>query len=98
MAGLTGFAECLLLVPEPVIWEVCELHFGGFGDHLGCVGAPFWSLGGDLGPLVGGPDGPRVEFNAIAAPTWGPFWGHFEASGLAFRGQEIRVILKALFD
>ena len=66
-----------------------------------------WRLRGPFGlrwgsirlwPLRGGPEGPRVEFDAILAPIWGPLWHHFGASGLAFRGQENRVILKTLFD
>ena len=50
-----------------------------------------------LGPR-GGLEGPRVEIDVILAPIWGPFWHHFGALGLAFRGQENRVILKTLFD
>ena len=47
---------------------------------------------------MGGPEGPRVEFDDILARIWGPFWDHFGAWGLTFRGQENRVILKILFD
>ena len=66
------------------------LHFGSFWLLLGASEAT-------LGPQ-GGPEGPRVEFDAIVAPIWGPLWDIFWASGIAFGGQENRVILKTLFD
>ena len=72
-----------------------NLSFGSsILEALGTIWAPFRSLWAPLGLHFGaweatlgpqgGPEGPRVEFDAILAPTWGPFWDHFGASGTTF--------------